>query len=205
MSYRNRKSLNKCRLSLCESSAEMFVRRANDDCKPTSRRQAFILVCALACLSVSTAIVICSTREALLFRSQGRKDRQLQQTQWLLDAGIRKAVGKLNTDASYRGESWRPTSAIKNYSHVLVDIEIAAVEGDELRRSVRVTAQLGNVGVPKGMHHQSPRSPSGNETISAAWYEKTQCSHRFDYTVRTDDVTPLNDNEAQTKVEPEPK
>lgn len=126
------------------------------------RRTGAVLIAVLACLVVTTAIAALTVRQSLEARRQGRVERQLRQTQYLLDAGIRRAAERLRADASYSGETWQPTAALARFGAVLVEIRITGVDRDEAtdeatkadasandptaaatERQVEVTARLG--------------------------------------------------------------
>lgn len=95
------------------------------------RRTGAVLVSVLACLVVTTAIAALTVRQSLEARRQGRVERQLRQTQYLLDAGIRRAAERLRADASYSGETWQPTVALARFGDVRVEIRVTTVEGED--------------------------------------------------------------------------
>lgn len=161
--------------------------------KPQNKsRKAFMLICALVCLSVSTAIVLTTVHQSIQFRRHARKDRQVHQTQWLLDAGIRKAISELTADENYGGESWRPTSALNGYSHVLVEIEVKPSEADSSVRMVRVIAQLGNV-VRGPVADESSKTTGDGGVVKPEWFDRTQCSYQFTYSAQSN-KTPAGQN-----------
>jgi len=95
------------------------------------RRTGAVLISVLACLVVTTAIAALTVRQSLEARRQGRVERQLRQTQYLLDAGIRRAAERLRADASYSGETWEPTAALARFGAVRVEIRVTAVDDDD--------------------------------------------------------------------------
>ena len=95
------------------------------------RRTGAVLISVLACLVVTTAIAALTVRQSLEARRQGRVERQLRQTQYLLDAGIRRAAERLRADASYSGETWQPTVALARFGAVRVEIRVTTVEGED--------------------------------------------------------------------------
>lgn len=94
------------------------------------RRTGAVLISVLACLVVTTAIAALTVRQSLEARRQGRVERQLRQTQYLLDAGIRRAAERLRADASYSGETWEPTAALARFGAVRVEIRVTTVDGE---------------------------------------------------------------------------
>ncbi len=95
------------------------------------RRTGAVLISVLACLVVTTAIAALTVRQSLEARRQGRVERQLRQTQYLLDAGIRRASERLRADESYAGESWEPTAALPRFGAVRVEIRVAAGDAED--------------------------------------------------------------------------
>lgn len=71
------------------------------------RRRGAILVVALVVLLVVTAIVGSMVKRAVAARRQLRTERDLRQTELLVDAGAARAAVRLAADGDYRGETWR--------------------------------------------------------------------------------------------------
>ena len=72
-----------------------------------SKRNGAVVVAALVCLTVVVAVVASMIQGALLARRQLRVQRDLRQTELLLQAGAERAAAKLQQDDAYRGETWR--------------------------------------------------------------------------------------------------
>lgn len=126
------------------------------------RRSGAVLIAVLVCLSIATAIATLTVRQSLDARRQGRVERQVRQTQYLLDAGIRRAIERLRADDRYAGETWEPTAALTRFGGVRVEIRITPVAADDaaddaadedpvgvdqaavaVERRVEITARLG--------------------------------------------------------------
>ncbi len=75
------------------------VRRAG------SRRSGAILLCVLACATVSMALAVIWLHAALQTRREAKRALQLRQAEWLLDAGVRRAVERARDSNDYTGES----------------------------------------------------------------------------------------------------
>ena len=105
-------------------------------------RQASILFCVLACMVVAMALVVSTTRSALLARREVRTLRQLRQVEFVLEAGIQRAARQLSNHAEYRGETWTlsPT-ATAGLDSTQVEIEISSINGARPRQ-VKVVARL---------------------------------------------------------------
>jgi hypothetical protein len=102
----------------------------------TQPRKGGMMVCVLVCLFVSIAIVAGSVHHAVRMHREVRLQQQMLQTQFLLDAGILRAVERLNQTPDYQGETWHPETAITRYPNPLVEIRVDADRVD-------VTASLG--------------------------------------------------------------
>lgn len=132
-------------------------------------REGVILVCVLVCLSVSTAMVFAATRQSLEARRQGRIERQLRQTEWLLQAGIGRVAAELSKDIDYAGETWEPRAALPEYESVVVEIRVSkaaeVVANGELAddaapvRSFEIIARLARIGSPVLRTQRSFRLP----------------------------------------------
>jgi hypothetical protein len=107
-------------------------------------RGGIVVVCALVCLLVASAIVMAMTQSALRWQRHVRLSHQMQQTDLLLDAGLLRAATQLKRSADYQGESWRPAAALDGFDRVEVAIRIDADPQDPQRRQVHVTATLGS-------------------------------------------------------------
>lgn len=109
--------------------------------KHSSQRRGTVLVCTLACAVVVIGVGSASVRLALEHRQTARQRHQLQQTQWLLDAGIQRAQKKLGESGQdYQGETWSvPLPHMPGRSaEIEITIEPPASPSDH--RSVRVVA-----------------------------------------------------------------
>jgi hypothetical protein len=70
-----------------------------------------------------------------------RSERDLRQTELLLQAGSERAVNRLANDANYRGETWSlPSDAIAGSGEGRVTIEITPATG-ETTRNAKVLAE----------------------------------------------------------------
>ena len=109
---------------------------------PTAMRGGSVLVCVIVCMAVATAIVASVTRSALQNRRQARVEHQVRQAELLLEAGIHRAIAKLQTQAKFEGETWSlEADAIPRFGPAVV--EIKATTGKRTNtRNVLVTASL---------------------------------------------------------------
>ena len=158
----------------CENLRSVSRERAVvADRKPHRERGGVVLVAAIVCLSVATALVVVTARQSLDARRQGRHERQLRQTEYLLDAGIRRAIAGLRGDTSYAGETWQPVTALPDFEVVNVAIEISHGPGGSEDRRVTVVALLGKSSSPGFQTQRShtflvPPPPTADTESSAA-------------------------------------
>ncbi len=104
-----------------------------------------ILVCVLVCLVIVTGIATSMLKSALQARHTIRQERLLIQTQFLLDAGIQRAVAKFHEDSAYEGETWRLAGdAIPGHESAQVEIKVSPSNDVTPSSSVHVVAQLGS-------------------------------------------------------------
>jgi len=97
------------------------------------RRNGLVTICVLVCLTITLSIVLSLAKSTLRDRREVAVRLQLEQTQMLLDAGIRHAAVSLSESADYEGETWAIEDAIPGYfaAHVVIkrkadDIELIA-------------------------------------------------------------------------------
>ncbi len=106
------------------------------------RQSGLILICVLACLAIVMGIAASMLKTALAARHAARQELKLSQTEFLLAAGVQRAVRQLTEDEDYSGETWELTSkAIPGIETALVEIDVEASTNDEPAQ-VHVIAQL---------------------------------------------------------------
>ncbi|MGV3485760.1 MAG: hypothetical protein ACO1RT_15190 [Planctomycetaceae bacterium] len=130
----------------------------------TSKRAGATLICVLVCVSVSTAILSSMVCNTLRAKRQERLQRQMVQTEFLLDAAISRASQRLARDSGYTGEVWQPTAALPDFEDVQVDINISQASEESDSKLVKLVVRLA-----KGAVHPIA----------------TQRSHSFEFTSPT--------------------
>ena len=106
----------------------------------TKNRNAAVLICALACLLIVSALMMALVKSSLTARRETRLRLQMRQTEFLLDAGVMRAAEKLASSADYSGETWQPKNAVNRFRGAFVKIGVQDTNGAKL---VTVTASLG--------------------------------------------------------------
>ena len=125
------------------------VDHVRTNCYPARRtaqggaRSGTILVCVLACLVVTSALLANMIQTVLRDRREVRLERQLRQTELLCEAGVMRAADKLQSSSDYDGETWTPNLSQTPWSDASVEIRVTSVEG-AAGKHVEVIAKLGH-------------------------------------------------------------
>src|SRR2546423_6395914 len=99
-----------------------------------SDRQGAVLVAALVCLLVVMAMLGAMLKGTLLAQRQLHRERDLRQTELLLQAGSDRAAYRLASDANYRGETWNlPANVIADNGEARITIEASLTEAPVVR------------------------------------------------------------------------
>ncbi len=79
------------------------------DSRSRSRRRprnGAVLVCVVICLSVTTVMLTSMLKTTVLAQRRLRAEGDLRQAEWLIDAGLERAVFQLARETGYEGETW---------------------------------------------------------------------------------------------------
>lgn len=145
------------------------------------RRQGTVLICMLACVLISTTLASVTIHSALISRKEARLRHRLQQTEWLLDAGIQRAKAKLGVSSNYAGERWDVPAQLFPAAVASGVVEIAVSATEDIDRSaessqprliVRVRARL-------NASREEQMTDSLEKTAVHADYDRLQRSHEF--------------------------
>ena len=113
-------------------------RRAND--RHTNDRHGAFLICVLVAIGIVTSIMVTCVRSSLRTRHQLRVESQMEQTRWVVDAGIQRALNQYAANDRYVGESWDVTGALKDHSSAIVVIRVENASDDDSAIEVTVNA-----------------------------------------------------------------
>jgi type II secretory pathway component PulK len=105
-------------------------------------RNGSVLVVVLVCLGFAVTVMMGAARSSIQQRRQMRNERDLQQTQWLLDAGIRLAIEKSKENPHYDGQTLKVSRGLKSGQTGTVKIEIEKHETDHKASVIQVSATL---------------------------------------------------------------
>ncbi len=118
------------------------------------RPRGAVLPVALVCLLIVMSLVGSMLQGAVRARRQLHAQRDLRQTQLLLQAGVDRAAARLRRDAQYTGETWDiPAKEILHHGDGQVVIGIESANG--VRKQIRVAAEY-----PRGSELSVRRSHS---------------------------------------------
>lgn len=91
--------------------------------KNASRRGA-VLICVLACILVSTTLAATTIHATLRSRREHKTLLQLRQTEYLLEAGVKRAISSFRKSREYTGETWHiPTSVLGKPAAVTISVQ----------------------------------------------------------------------------------
>jgi hypothetical protein len=94
------------------------------DRRKAANREGIFTVCVLVCLTIAAAVMIFTVRTALRARRDIRLEHQLIQTEWLLDAGVRRAQAAISRQPEYQGETWTPSGSLQRFGDATVQITV---------------------------------------------------------------------------------
>ena len=134
------------------------------------KRHGLITVCVLICLIVTVSLALSMLRSTLRARRDVAIRLQVQQTDWLLDAGIQLANARLAESEAYAGETWRIGDAIVGY-HAGRAVITVTRDGDNT--TVEVVALLSNSSLPKKVISSGERERGMVTQRSYRWKFKT--------------------------------
>lgn len=110
---------------------------------PGTPRRGAALIYVLVCLGISISLVMTSLKSSLTHRRQTRQLLRVEQTDWLLEAGLVRAHRQLRNDDTYTGETWSVGDAIRGNEPAEIEIEVTRDESSNDSLTVRVIARLG--------------------------------------------------------------
>lgn len=109
------------------------------------RRGAVALVCAMTAAVVFLGVSGVAVRTSLRARQERKTERDLQQLEFLCDAGVLRAKEQLKQNPEYKGETWLDQDALYGNGRWRIEIVVGtkpASEGSPANKSVQVTAQI---------------------------------------------------------------
>jgi hypothetical protein len=108
----------------------------------TSRRRGVLLVAALICIAIAVMLASALTKSTLLQHRQTQLAAHQQQSSWLADSGVGRAVRQLRNAPEYRGETWEiPADVLGSGDAAAVIIKVESVSEPTAGWRIRVESQ----------------------------------------------------------------
>lgn len=133
---------------------------------PMPRRSGSVLFCVLACLFVVTGIMFAMTKSTIAARRETQIRLQMRQTEYLLDAGVARAVSSLAKSAEYDGENWSLSEERTGLANARVRITVLSDDEQSSTSLVTIVATLGG----------------DDSSLDQAVYGRTTRSRQFNFT-----------------------
>jgi type II secretory pathway component PulK len=104
-------------------------------------RRGAILVVALVCVIILTAVIASLAKKCVARRGLRRSEERRTQSEWLARAGLERASMQLSRDPRFAGETWEIAPAeLGTIDGGVVTIAVESVKGKPTHRLVRVVA-----------------------------------------------------------------
>jgi len=101
-----------------------------------------VLVCVLVCLGIASIVSLGTLRSSLTHRRELQRHWQMEQTQWVLVAGWRRAMKARLADDQYTGEVWDLPRVLQSDLDASVEITIKPEVSSQDAVELMVTATL---------------------------------------------------------------
>lgn len=113
----------------------MRISRAN--------RSGAVLVCVLACTLIAITLGAAAIRLSLKSARAGQHTLAVRQTEWLLDAGVRRSLDRL-TNGNLQNEQWIVPESVLLQGHGMVECVVAQNPAGDSLVSVTAEYRLGD-------------------------------------------------------------
>ncbi len=118
-----------------------------DEYRVARSRSGAVLIMVLACLTTASTILFGALALSLRYQRQFRNEVQMEQTHWLLDAGIDAAIAKFESNPGFTHHS---LATGDKFGSGVGSVTIDVIERIGNRAVMQVTARL------QGQHSHSP-------------------------------------------------
>lgn len=112
---------------------------STSDC---GKRSGITLVTVLVLLSVATIIMITALQASIRQRRQLRQELQLEQTKWLVDAGVRKSLLELDNDPEFEGKTIDLSGSFAKYEIATLELKRNESNGETKVDTMQVNAVI---------------------------------------------------------------
>ncbi len=110
------------------------------------KRNGSVLIAVLVCMAIATTILLGIVQSSLRLQRQMRHEMQMEQTRWILDAGISQASKQLNSEPDYRGGMLRIEPGLSHFSEPSIEVVILPSQTKVGKIQARITARLQGLG-----------------------------------------------------------
>jgi len=110
--------------------------------KRSIERRATLLVAVLVCLLVSTSLAVLGIQRSLRHRRETQTLLLSRQAEWLLEAGMMRAIQQLRDSDNYQGETWKPQGPLTQRFEVSVTIRVQADPNNQSQSIITTIAKL---------------------------------------------------------------
>lgn len=113
-------------------------------------RNGTVLITVLVCMGFTTSILLGCVHMSLTTRRGLRQHQQMDQTHWLLEAGIQRGLQNLKSNKSYEGERITLSQPLSKLDSAVVEIKILpATEIEKAKRMTVVATIQKNKSIPE--------------------------------------------------------
>ena len=105
-------------------------------------RKGTVLITVLVCMGFTTSILLGWIHMSLNMRRGLRRDQQLIQTHWLLEAGIQQGLQNIKSDKTYEGELITLSQPLSNLDRAAIEIKILPATELEKTKRMKVIATI---------------------------------------------------------------
>ncbi len=105
-------------------------------------RKGTALITVLVCMGFTTSIILGWVHVSLNMRRSLRRDQQLVQTHWLLEAGIQQGLQNIQSNKNYEGELITLSQPLSNLDRAAIEIEILPATDPLKTKRMKVIATI---------------------------------------------------------------
>lgn len=146
-------------------AVKAFVNKRNH---PGVRRAGVMLAAVLAVLMVVALVGAALTMSLLASARQLRQSEQQQQSLWLAESGMQRALAKLAASPDYKGETWNvPKDALDGHNSAAVTIIVEPAKEVSQGLLIRVESRYPDDPVHKIIFRRDRFVPAANQGASS--------------------------------------
>ena len=106
------------------------------------QRRGAMMIAVLVCITIASMLTLTLVKQLLSRRALEEMSQSRIQADWLVEAGIERAVAKLKGEPGYSGETWDITEGLDDERAGRVKIVVRKAPGQSDRRTAEVTAEF---------------------------------------------------------------